>query len=431
MAQVTLTHQQGNQVNGAMPTTMNIPPADAAIMGAIAHGHTAKIDQLGLLPDWLESDTTRLVVRTAFQLQRTGQKVHIFNLMAYARDVPRTSWPAIREIFQNGYGEVNPTAAVEAAKATWVMREGDRIRAEMNRLYAETPQTAHAFLPPLIVKLDDLYKSNRVKEMTPEEIYALDVPQVKFHSLVPKVNELLAGGYRNGMTVFYVGPPGKGKSSSLRFHVVDALKQFKRVSYLITENTVNKAYRGLLLALTHLTEDEINNRQGSTPERNDCLLAWRRHCQQYLKLYDVSRFTTDWIEKILAWDQPDLLVIDYTREISGMITGRTAPKDPVGDMAYRYLDLSNHFGAAIFSAGQMSGSNAEKFLQGKFHDTAPTVYNTDKPQQAVDLYIGVKRDDTLLDHAHYFRWKDRYYGRDFLPFSIPFDTDSQCLAFPS
>ena len=776
-------------------TTMNIPPADSAVLGAIAHGHTEKIDQLGLLPEWLESETSRVVVRAALQLARTNQKVHIINLMATARDVPRASWPAVREIFANGYGQVNPTAAVEAAKASYLMREGDKIRAEMNRRYSTDPHKAYEFLREMGAKLDDLYKHNRVKELTPEEIYAQDVPQVVWQSLVPEVNYLLggdadakrAGGYRNGMTVFYVGPPGKGKaqpissqvltqsgwkqmgdmvvgdkvvsvdsqpsevvgiypqgkrpvfkvtfkdgrtvratgdhlwevhssrfsdksrvmttdqiaqklsiadyqnrmfvplydgghaqpdidlpmdpyilgvmlgdgsassslnwtkpddfvveevqrrlpeglevrtdstrtkhtiaatdgryttgartggrnpfltayqtmglsgkrsyekripeiyfsgsrqqrldllrglmdtdgyidtmssiswgsasqglaedcqrlvwslgwttaspmrhetgngyrktdgirvecrdswefnirstepdeifllprkrervspdhqykdnlrlrivsvepdgeeecqcirvshptglyltdnyvvthnSSMLRFHVVDALLQSKKVVYLITENTTNKAYRGVLLALTQLTEDEINARKGSTPERDKTLTDWRKHCQQYLKMYDVTRFSTDWIEKILAWERPDILVIDYTREISGMITGKTQPKDPVGDMTYRYLDLSNHFGTAIFSAGQMSGSNAEKFLLGKFNETAPTVYNTDRPQQAVDLYIGVKRDNLLLNHTHCFRWKDRYYGVEFVPFSLPYDTQTQCLAFP-
>lgn len=412
-----------------MTASMQIPPSDSAILGAIAHGHTAKIDQLGLQPEWLESETTRTVVRTAFQLSRTNQKVHIINLMAAARDVPRTSWPAIREIFQNGYGQVNPTLAVEAAQASYIMREGDKIRLEMNRMYAETPQKAHAKIPGFISKLEGLYHQNRVKELTPSEIYALEVPKVTWRSLIPGINDLLAGGYRNGMTCFYVGPPGKGKSSMLRFHVVDGLKQHKHVDYLIAENTTSKAFRSILLALTHLTEQEIEDRKGNTTERDDCLRAWLKHCDTYMHMYDVTHFSTDKIERILSWDRPEVFVVDYTREIDGMITGK-APKDPVGDMVYRYLDLANAFGTAIFSGGQMSGANAKDFLLGKFTDTAPTVYNTDRPQQAVDLYIGIKRDNVYPDTTHCFRFKDRYYGNEFVPFTYPFDTTLQCLQFP-
>lgn len=410
--------------------TMSLSPADQGVLGALAHNQAAQLDQLHLQPEWLESDVARAACAAGLQLYRLNKRVSIINVMTHplARHVPRDAWGPVIGIFQNGYGDVDAAAQVRAAHDAYVVREADKIRAEMNFLAAAEPYKMAEALPGFTQRFNALYSGAKIAKTKPSDVYEEDVPEIKFLSRIPEMNAILGGGYRNGMLFLYLGPPGHGKSSAMRTDIVNALLQKKRVSLIVTENTTVKALHGILRALTGLTEVEITKRVGNTPERDAILKSWVKWCDDYLFLYGAEFFKLPAIERILAWDKPDLLVIDYVRKMPGMTGVKGLVEDPVGDFCYGLLDFSNHFGTAIISAGQMSADNAKKFESGKFLESAPSFYGTDRPRQATDLYVGVRRKGG--GSTSFFLWKDRYGGPIHIEKVIPFDAHRQALKIP-
>jgi hypothetical protein len=412
---------------------MTLSPADEAVLASLKHGHAAQIDSLNLLPEWLESEPARAATAAALQLARLGKRVDIVNIRIHplARHIPRDAWGPVVHVFTNGHKDVAPQDAVQAAHDAYVTREGEKITGEMTRMFAHSRHQAPKDLLNYAQRVNALYSGAKVEKFRPSDIYEEDAPEVKFTSKIPQVNEMLGGGYRNGMLWIYLGAPGHGKTSALRTDAANGILQQKRVVYLVTENSTVKALHGILRALTGLTEQEIAKRAGNTPEREDIRKAWLKWCDQYLMLYGQKQFTVGKIERILACDKPDLLLIDYLRKDKGMTDERGFVEDPVGDFAYKLLDFTNHFGVAIGTAAQMSAENAKKFEAGKYMESAPAAYGTDRPRQAADLYIGVRRSKTAPNYTNFFKWKDRFGNPIHTSWDLPFDTQRQALAWPA
>lgn len=413
-----------------MRSDMTLNPADEAVLASIKYGHALEIDSLNLQPDWLENAAARAAATAALNLARLNKKVDLVNIRIHpaAKAIPRDQWGPVAHVFLNGHKDVTPVDAVRAAHDYYVIRRGEEILQKYNRLYNERRQMAADEIPTLAQEMTDLYAGAKITKCRPSDVYAEEVPELKYKSPIPQVNEMLGGGWRNGMLYLYLGPPGHGKTSALRSDACAALTQKKKVVYVVTENTTAKAFQSLLRALTGLSEQEIKDRKGNTDQRDQLLQDWVKWCDQYLTLYGMDRCALPWIERILAWDKPDLLLIDYIRKLSGMTGVKGFVEDPVGDYTYALLDYSNHFGVAIGSAGQMSAKNAADFAKGKFLEDAPPFYGTDRPRQATDLYIGVRRAHN--GGTAFYKWKDRYGNPIHTGWVIPFDSNRQALALP-
>jgi len=410
--------------------SMSLSPSDAVALGAIAHGATKKLDQLGLQPHWLEGESTRIMVGSAFYLYRSEKHVNIMNLMAASRGVPKEDWAPVVRIFNNGYGPVDAKEAYEAVRASYINRESDKVRLEMNAVYQQTPELAYQKMPALTAKMHALYNTGKPLEATPSDIYAKDVPGIMFPSLIPQWNEVIRGGYRGGSLVIFIGPPGQGKSSSLYSQIKDGLVQGRRVDLINNENTPQKALHRILRACSHLTEEEIRLRKGNTPERDYVLKSWLGHTQDRLRIYDANYYTTDDIDRILAWDEPEMLFIDYLKLRSGMISGNRLPKDPVGDMSDHLLEMANKHDCYIYAPSQTAGQASRDFLAGKHVEIPVQAYGTDRPQQAANIYGGLKRHPVLTEMAWAIVWKDRDTSRVNTTHDIPFSPQDQAFKFP-
>lgn len=394
-----------------MKSMQSLSPSDSAVIGTVFHGHTAEIDRDGFDPNWLESFEAREVLHAALVLSRQGKPVNLLNVMAVANKVDRAAWPIIIEIGKNGYGDVSWRDAVKSARNSYFDRETKRIYAEMgaNLNDKNKRNCIQDWLPALNYKLSTMFDSGRPKDSTPSQLLEEEVPTIKFQSLIPGMNELWGGGYRSWMLAIYAGCPGHGKSTSLISHAVDAITQGKQVSFIVNELMPAVITRRILRGLSGLTEQEIEKKQGNTPEREELRKQWIVWMDNYLRVYDSEMYRPSWMRRIIAWDKPDLLIVDYLRDYNGMLDGKMSSKDPVGDMAYEMLDIYRSEKVCIITAGQMSDKNSQDF-QKNDHAKPAIIYGSARCIQAAGLYIGTKRDNQLAEVQYYRKWKDSFTG---------------------
>jgi len=113
-----------------------------------------------------------------------------------------------------------------------------------------------------------------------------------------------------------------------------------------------------------------------------------------------------------------------------MISGNRLPKDPVGDMSDHLLEMANKHDCYIYAPSQTAGQASRDFLAGKHVEIPVQAYGTDRPQQAANIYGGLKRHPVLTEMAWAIVWKDRDTSRVNTTHDIPFSPQDQAFKFP-
>src|SRR3990167_6054931 len=274
-----------------------LPPADTAILGAIAHGHINEIDSDQFNPDWLETETVRQMTLAAVDLNRRGQSVNLINVLAQAsKKIEKSAWPEIISIWNDGYGSVSAHTAIMAAKQSYWVREVRRINAEEQRLLANSPGDIERWLPAVTSQRAQLIRKGEAYDSRPSAQADKSIPQIRFKSLLPIFNEIMRGGYRDGALHIYAGITKHGKSTTLKTHICDGVLQKQFCVLIITENTPQLAIAEIIHALSNLTMDEIATKkfmgtEGETAEqRKGFYDEWLAYLDSYLRV-----FPWDWL----------------------------------------------------------------------------------------------------------------------------------------
>ena len=403
--------------------TSTLCPSDAALLGSIFHGHTQEIDNSGFQPAWLESPVSQEVVSAAFSLNRTKKAVNILNIMATAKAVPPDAWPAVYALSKNGFGDVDWRNAVRACKDNHITREATRIYQAMGKNLSDPKARieVNSWLPNVTHQLTTLFDTGRTKDSTPSALLDEQIPSLKFQSLIPEFNELWGGGYRNWMLAIYAGCPGHGKSTTLITHACDCIIQGRMVSMVVNELMPSLIARRILRGLTGLTEEEIDSKHCTSTERQEMYEQWKKWMDNHLRIYDADMYNTAWMRRIVTWDRPDALIIDYLRNMPGMLGTRSAPADPVGEMAYELLDIYRSEKVCVITAGQMSDANSKGFQKNN-HAEPAIIYGSARTIQAAGIYVGTKRD---YEHyaTQYFRgWKNSFTSEMDVEVRVPYNT---------
>ena len=388
-----------------------LPPADSAILGACFHGHAEELDRLGLQPQWLEHPATREIVQAIFALSRSGKPINILNVMALSRNIPREFWPPVREISMNGYGDVVARNALEAAKRGYVVRQATPLARELEILLRDKPSNSGEYLPRITSQLVQLIRTGEAYDARPSAHWQKPLPQITFKSQIPELNNVLRGGYRNGMLVIFAGLTKNGKTTMLITMAVDALKQGKKVCVINTENAEQKFLARVFQGLG-FTVEEINARKANTPDRQVILESWLESLETKLRIYNWEWMNDERIRRIAKWERPDLMLIDYIKEQPGMFAKQpsVSKQDNVGLFADFLLTAANDYCIPIVTAGQVADGAAKKFR--KFDITDPIIlYGTARVGYAADIYAGLKRHNTKRNTAYIHVWYDRIGNR--------------------
>jgi hypothetical protein len=282
-------------------------------------------------------------------------------------------------------------------------------------------------LPLLTAKTNTLMATGKTKDADPVSLFQKSVPQIVAKSVVPQINDILGGGYRDGMLVVYAGITGHGKSTILITHACDLALQKKRVSVIVNELMPELFFKRVLRGCSRLTEGEIERKKGNTPERDEALKSWLAFLQQYVRVYDSEFYSPKWMDRVCSWDDSEALIVDYIKEVSG--GGRSQGVDQPGDMAFAMLDLYRGRRIPILSAGQMSDANAKAFLKND-SAPAPIIYGSARVQQATTVYVAMKKDNLFQNMGYFHRHKDSYSSTTDAGVRIPYDPNANTFTIP-
>ena len=412
-----------------MPVTP-LTPVDATIIGALAHGAAPQLAALNLDPVWLETPQGQHIASAAIALHQQGKTVNLMNIMAsVGQRVERGIWAPVATIWKNGYGTVDPKLAVDAARQSYKVRASARIIADWQTLQAERPAEVDEWLPDIQQRLDTLNNSMRVYDARPSAIYQQESPELMFGSLFPKFGEVLSGGYWSGALLIWCGVSGHGKSTSLYTAAADLLQQGKAFDFFVNERSPRVVVNRVLLACSLLSRDEIQARQGSTPERHEILVTWLKWIDQYMRVYDITHYNSVKMRRIIRNDKPVAAIWDYMRDVPDMLPNYSKRADPTGDMGYEMVGICNEEHIMGLSACQMADKEAIDFK--KNDEAVPEKsYGSARTYHASNVWLGLKRAESPDNTAYMRKAKDNLADQIDAEYRLEFNPETMIYYVP-
>ena len=435
-------------------------PLSEAVVTSINHGFTEQLLKGGLNAEWIPDSDARVVYETAVDLHRSGRRVNALSVLVNAQGKIQ-NLTEVKQLFSlNGTGEVGATDIVRGLRDSNLCSEAKKLRDKLSQLIAKKPDEVYQWLPQVAQRLQALTLSGRAYDARPSPEWGSVVRPVAFRSIFPTFNKMFegnaddGGGWRSGYYEVWMGPTGFGKSSNGATIGIDACSQNRRVSLIVKEDKDQVTGR-LLLALTHLTLDEINKRRAEeqsgmtdrygrrlTDEfgrpltvsdsdgniigewreqkaRQHILDGWFALIYENVRIYpwyDYFREDLSLVKNIISWDAPDILVADFI--------GPEDVKDKekaygLGAVSARIQELAHATGTNINAFYQMSNAESEAYKKNKLH-VVPGPYGSGAVSHSADVVIQTRKDD-IPDRQHYLRTKLRAGGPQIEEFEMAYD----------
>lgn len=400
---------------------MSLTPSEMALIGACAHNHARKIDESGFNPDWLPNPYVRDVLNAYFTLSRKGKVTNMLNVMILARKVPKEEWPAIQNIMLNGYGDVDPQAAMDSAKHDYMIEQSRLIARQMAELADTNPADVEKWLATQTSKAVSLIREGQTYDPRPSVHLSKPVPKVTFRSLCEPMNDTMRGGYRSYAFFLWAGLNKQGKTTNAISATVDALLQGKKVAYVNTENAEQVATHSILYALSGITAIEVETGVFLNPDREASYERWKTLLDELLEVYDFHWLNDSRLQRIATWSKPALMVIDYLKRIPGrmFVTGRH--DDEVGDMGdFIANELCAGLGMCVLASGQVSGDAMHKLMKKDLPSEPFILYGSKRAIDPASIYGLIKRSREP-NIARFFVWHDRLDARMNTSHDIPFN----------
>ena len=420
-----------------------------AVVTAINHGLTEQLLKGGLNAEWIPDSDARVVYETAVDLYRSGRRVNALSVLVNAQGKLQ-NLTEVKHLFSlNGTGEVGAVDVVRGLRDSNLRAEALKLNQKLSQLIAKKPDEIYQWLPMVAQKIQALTLSGRAYDARPSPQWGSIVRPVVFKSSLPTFNRMFegnaedGGGWRLGYYEVWIGPTGFGKSTNGATIGVDACNQGRRISWVAKEEKDQVTGR-LLLALTHLTLDEINNRKAEAqdgmtdrygrrltdefgrplmvsdgdgniigawheqPVRQRILDDWFALVYENVRIYpwyDYFREDLGLVKNIISWDAPDILIVDFL--------GPEDVKDKekaygLGAISAHLEELAHTTGANINAFYQMSNTETTAYKKNKLH-VVPGPYGSGAVAHSADVVIQTRKDD-IPDRQHYLRTKLRAGG---------------------
>lgn len=420
-----------------------------ATVTAINHGLTKELLEGGLNPEWLSDNDARVVCEIAFDLHRRGKRVNALSILVNAQGKMQNP-TEVKQLFSlNGTGEVGATDIVRGLRDSNLRAEAKKLSDKLSQLIAKKPDEVYQWLPMVAQRLQALTLSGRAYDARPSAHLGNIVPPVLFKSKFPTFNRMFegnaddGGGWRVGYYHVWIGPSGKGKTTSAYTIGEDAVSQGRRVSWVAKENQEQVTAR-LLIALTHLTLDEINNHRAEQQDgqcdrygrrltdefgrplivydsdgnavgewRNvttrqkhfDGWLAALDECVRIYPWHDYFREDLALVKNIISWDAPDILIADFVgpEDVKDRekVYGLGAVSAGLGMMAHAT-------GTNISAFYQMSNSESNAYEKNRLH-VVDGPYGSGAVKHSADTMIQSRKAD-VPDRQLYLKSKCRAGG---------------------
>src|SRR3990167_1269281 len=190
-----------------------------AVITAVFHGGTEELLHLGLKPEIISENDTRLVLESAYELIRDKRPINYMSIAVKCAgkfsDIGR-----VRHLSKlNGQGDVDPVDVAKSARNNFLADTVSQYVSKTDDLLREKPDQIAQWLPVLAQRYQSLTMTSRAYNPKPSAHYGSIVQPIMFRSSLPTYNKIWAGkagdggGYREGWWQVWIAPTGTGKTT--------------------------------------------------------------------------------------------------------------------------------------------------------------------------------------------------------------------------
>jgi len=389
------------------------------MLGLAIHGQAEAIDKSIYKKEWMETDLSRNLLDATISLARDGKQINAVSIISRAKlSVPGLLQEMIY-ICNNGFGQADLKDAIDHSYQIYINHQAEMIADEMKRLSQMDPRNARQWLVTQASKIGSLVRDGDSYDPRPSVLAEGQLPTLFAKSLITGMDDILRGGYRYAYFVILAGITKHGKSMTLQSQAIDlALQKFK-VTFVTTENDpaiVSAQLASALSGIDFMKEVVpgvfIGTDRESPEERKVRYKKTLQYLDEYIKVYPISYCNDEALKRLVKWNKPNAVILDYLKKIPNLLSKRTNTQDEIGDFADWLLTFSHKEGIWLGTAGQISNDMSAKLMRKDTGDPV-ILYGTARVGMAADEFIFLKRHPKKKDPPHaYFRVQlDRFFGR--------------------
>lgn len=328
--------------------------------------------ELGFRPEWV-SEEVRPFVRAAASLFLRGHQVTPIAVeLIGGRDA---NWKEVGTLF--GKGGVEPQEAVNSARAYHMRGECEPIHKDITELLKSDPDNITGWLPGQVRKLNSLVQHGSVYDPRPSSHFKRPIPQIvrKFGNFL---DDIMRGGIYSGAVIVVVAAPSGGKSTTAYTLAANCATIGSKCVLITGEELESTVVMRALMAMTGHSREKVlafqamyigesyNGITVVTDHEYSNLKSALDRLDVYLTVYDKSAMELGRIDDIVAWEQPELLIIDHIMMVEDKSLKRTGSSAfDIGALFYgiQYITLQKYRIHTVIMS-QTSGHVAEQLKKG-------------------------------------------------------------------
>lgn len=352
----------------------------------------------GISRYWFSSDALAAIVQTAINKRQAGDHIDFIGLM-----VSSDLSPSQQALWATKWAEAQEKDPIESVldyvkqlRRDAALREVQDVMGAIKDYSATNPRDVLIWLPTVIQTLRAIQVTGQRYDPKPSAIWETGyVPRVVSQfDKSPTLNEMFGGGLWDGCLVLYGTPTSQGKSTFAYTVIAHAAFSGHKTVLFSREASAAEATARIVQIYGAFTRSEVENKQGSTPERHQRLRRTLRELDRHLSIYDRHSAALGDFREIIHWERPALAVIDHIG-LYGMDSPRAGLQimgmhDPVGALSEILLDITRQEHLTILATSQFS-SDEQKNLYRNHDLNPPKYYGSGRILMSADIaYIAMR-----------------------------------------
>lgn len=371
-----------------------------AVESSKADQYLQRLDNSGISRHWFSSKSLSSIMETALRKWRQGSTISFIDLFVTSNLDTKdqvfwaSKWSKCKEMEQVN-GDLN--RIVGRVKRDAALREVQEMVQTTRSYMKDNPDGVLTWLPSVVQTMRSILSNGQKYDPRPSSIWRDSfVPRVTypFVSGFTALNEMFGGGLWNGQFFVYGTPSNQGKSTFVYTVIAHTMASGLKTTLFSREASAAECMARIMQAYGGFTREEVELKQGNTPERQDQMIQALSTLDQYLTIYDQHSAGLGDIGEIVHWEQPTLAIIDHLGLFGDEKTTRLSvmgKRDTMGDLAEFLRDLSRSESCTVLATSQFA-AGAQKTLITE-HDLNPTVYyGTSRIYNAADIALIAMRD---------------------------------------
>ena len=385
--------------------------------------------ELGFRPEWV-SEEMRPYARAAASLFLRGHSITPIAVELIGGS--NNDWGNIRPVF--GKGGIEPKEAVSSAMAYYMKSQAEPIQSEINKLLRNDPDGISKWLPEEVRKLNSLIQRGSVYDPRPSSHFRQPIPQVvrTFNNFL---DDLMRGGVYSGAMLIVVAAPSGGKSTTAYTLAANCAKIGSKCVLITGEELESAVVMRALMAMTGHSREKVIAFQSAytgktgaqiTEHEYDTIKTALDRLDLHLTVYDKASMDIGRIDDIVAWEKPEVLIIDHIMMVEDKTSKKTGSTAfDIGALFYgiQYITLQKYRIHTVIMS-QTSGAVAERLKNGHMPKHV-FPFGSSMGDQAAGALAVISKHPGLQGHSRWYYTKDKIANHDTDRYAIRHDAASQ------